>query len=40
MLVQGVTYVPARDLVKALGGKVYWKSFEEDGPVLVIEREP
>ncbi|UVI31727.1 copper amine oxidase N-terminal domain-containing protein [Paenibacillus spongiae] len=38
-VVDGVTYVPARDFVKALGGKVYWEDSYDDEKMLVIERE-
>jgi len=38
-IVDGVTYVPARDFVKALGGKVYWDDSFDDEKVLVMERE-
>ncbi|MCQ6558726.1 copper amine oxidase N-terminal domain-containing protein [Paenibacillus mendelii] len=37
--VDGITYVPARDFVKSLGGKVYWEDSYDDEKVLVIERE-
>ncbi|MBW7455619.1 copper amine oxidase N-terminal domain-containing protein [Paenibacillus sepulcri] len=39
-VIQGVTYVSARDLVKALGGELSWQSWYEDNDMLVINREP
>jgi len=38
-VVDGITYVPARDFVKALGGKLYWEEDPDFGRYLMIERE-
>ncbi|WP_188993311.1 copper amine oxidase N-terminal domain-containing protein [Paenibacillus nasutitermitis] len=39
-VVQGVTYVSARDLVKALGGELEWQDWYETNDTLVINRQP
>ncbi len=39
-VIQGVTYVSARDLAHALGATLRWESFGPDDRILVIEREP
>ncbi len=37
--IDGVTYVPARDLAKALQAKISWEPYYEDEKVFVLERE-
>ncbi|TYP71349.1 copper amine oxidase N-terminal domain-containing protein [Paenibacillus methanolicus] len=38
--INGATYVPARDFVKALQGTLYWETESDDYSYLVITREP
>jgi hypothetical protein len=38
-VIDGVTYVPARDLAKALQAKISWTEYFEDVKVFVLERE-
>lgn len=39
-VINGVTYVPARDFVKALGGTLQWNTDDYEDDYLVISREP
>ena len=38
-VIDGVTYVPARDLAKALGAKISWEDLYDDVRVFTFERE-
>lgn len=37
--VDGTLYVPARDLIQALGGKLHWEDWGDDYRILIAERE-
>ncbi|SDX68505.1 copper amine oxidase N-terminal domain-containing protein [Paenibacillus sp. CF384] len=39
-VINGVTYVPARDFVKAFGGTLQWNTDDYEDDYLVISREP
>lgn len=39
-VINGATYVPARDFVKALQGTLYWETESDEYSYLVITREP
>ncbi|MFB9327610.1 copper amine oxidase N-terminal domain-containing protein [Paenibacillus aurantiacus] len=39
-VINGATYVPARDFVKALQGTLYWETESDDYSYLVVTREP
>jgi hypothetical protein len=38
-MIDGTTYVPARDLAQALGAKITWTVIYEDEKVFTLERE-